>query len=364
LIGLDSCLFGILLHYAYFRDSPNGGNPKPKLSAMKKIFKITGYLLGIIILLVAGLAGYVSFFLPNVGHAPDLKVDLTTKRVERGHYLANSVTLCMDCHSTRDWSLFSGPPKPGTNGMGGEHFNRDMGFPGDVYSRNITPSHLKDWTDGELYRAITTGVSKDGSAIFPLMPYKYYGKMDPEDIYCIIAYLRTLEPIASENKQTKLDFPVSLLVNLEPKKASPVKLPDPKDSIAYGAYMVNASGCAECHSPVDDKATVIAGKEFTGGRAFKMPWGVMRTPNLTPDKETGLGNWDANFFVQRFKMYADSSHKPKPVQQGEFNSLMPWMMYAQMTEKDLRAMYAYLRTLKPVKNQIEKYTPNNAVSKN
>jgi hypothetical protein len=331
---------------------------------MKKILKITGYLLGVIVLLVGCLAGYVAIFLPNTGEAPDLKVEVTKARIERGHYLANSVMLCMDCHSTRDWSLFAGPPKPGTMGMGGEHFNRDMGFPGDVYSRNITPSHLKDWTDGELYRTITTGVSKDGSAIFPLMPYEYYGKMDTEDIYSVIAYLRTLEPIASENKKTKLDFPVSLLVNLEPQKATPTKRPDPKDSIAYGAYMVNAAGCAECHSPVDEKATVIAGKEFTGGREFKMPGGVMTTPNLTPDKETGLGSWDVNTFVQRFKIYADSSYKPKQIQQGEFNSIMPWVMYAQMTETDLRAMYAYLRTLKPVKNSIEKYKPNDAVSKN
>jgi mono/diheme cytochrome c family protein len=331
---------------------------------MKKFFKITGYLLGVVVLVIAGLVGYIAYFLPNTGTPPNLSVDLTTKRVERGHYLANSVMLCMDCHSTRDWSLFAGPPKPGTLGVGGEHFNRDMGFPGDVYSRNITPSHLKDWTDGELYRAITTGVSKDGSAIFPLMPYKYYGKMDPEDIYSVIAYLRTLEPIASENKKTQLDFPVNLLINLDPQKAAPVTRPDPKDSVSYGAYMVNAAGCAECHSPVDNTAKVIAGKEFTGGREFKMPGGLLRTPNITPDRETGIGTWDATTFVNRFKMYADSSYKPKKIQMGEFNSIMPWVMYAQMTESDIRAMFAYLRTLQPVKNSIERYVPNNAVSKN
>jgi hypothetical protein len=331
---------------------------------MKKFFKFTGYLLGVIILLAGLGAGYVYFFLPNVGNPPELKVFLTTTKVERGRYLANSVALCMDCHSTRDWTLYAGPPKPGTLGMGGEHFNRDMGFPGDVYSRNITPFTLKDWTDGEIYRAITTGVSKDGSAIFPLMPYKYYGKMDPEDIYCIIAYLRTLEPIKSENPKTKLDFPVSLLVNMEPQKANPGKLPDPKDSILYGAYMINAAGCAECHTPADDKGAIIAGKEFTGGRVFKMPGGEIHTPNITMDPETGIGNWDVNTFVNRFKMYASADYHPANVKPTEFNTLMPWMMYAQMTETDIRSIYYYLKTVKPVKNKIQMYKPNTTVSMN
>lgn len=330
--------------------------------SIRKILKFTGYTALILGLIIGGVIIYISMFLPNVGKAPDIKILLTADKIERGKYLANAVALCMDCHSTRDWSLYAGPPKAGTLGAGGEYFSPEMGFPGHVYSRNITPHRLKDWTDGEIYRAITTGVSKDGSALFPLMPYKYYGQMDPEDIYCIIAYLRTLEPIASENKETKLDFPVSLLVNLEPQKANPTKLPLQSDTLAYGRYIVNAAGCVECHSPVDKQAKILAGKEFSGGRNFPMPGGLLTTPNITQDMETGIGTWNADMFVQRFKMYADTGYHARSVNSTDFNTIMPWMMYAQMTEADLRAIYAYLKTISPVKNKIEKFKPNNAVS--
>src|SRR6187397_950542 len=97
---------------------------------MKKILKIVGILLLIIVLAVAGLLTYVKTALPNTGSAPDLKVDATPERIERGRYLAHSVTVCLDCHSTRDWSKFSGPIVPGTLGKGGDKFDKSVGFPG------------------------------------------------------------------------------------------------------------------------------------------------------------------------------------------------------------------------------------------
>ncbi len=115
---------------------------------MKKI------LLGIaavVVLAVSGLLTYVKAALPNVGPAPDLKVEITPERVARGSYLANTVLVCMDCHSGRDWTKFSGPIAEGTLGKGGEQFDQKFGFPGVYYSRNITPAGIKDWTDGELF---------------------------------------------------------------------------------------------------------------------------------------------------------------------------------------------------------------------
>jgi hypothetical protein len=75
----------------------------------------------------------------------------------------------MDCHSTRDWNLLSGPIIPGTEGKGGDIFPEEGGFTGNFYSSNITPAGIQDWTDGELYRLITTGVKKDGEPIFPIL---------------------------------------------------------------------------------------------------------------------------------------------------------------------------------------------------
>lgn len=324
---------------------------------MKKIFKVLGYLFAVIILLVLGGVAFVNFTFPKVSPAPELTIDKSSDRVARGEYLAHHVTVCVDCHSTRDFSLFSGPITPGTLGSGGDRFDQSMGLPGVFYAKNITPTGISDYTDGELFRLITTGVTNDGRAMFPLMPYSYYGKMDPEDIYDIIAYIRTLDPIDHEVPESEADFPVSIILKTIPTDASPEKRPAKTDQVAYGKYMTNASACMECHTPVDAQGTLIAGKEFSGGREFLFPDGsVVTTANLTQDQETGIGSWTEDMFVERFKQYLDSSYHLPKVQPGEFNTVMPWVMYAGMEESDLKAIYAYLKTINPISNQVVKFT--------
>jgi mono/diheme cytochrome c family protein len=322
---------------------------------MKKIFLVIGIIVLILIVAVVSLITYVKVALPNVGEAPELKVEATTERIERGRYLANSVTICMDCHSTRDWSKFSGPIMPGTHGKGGEVFDRTVGFPGVYISKNITPFGIGRYTDGELYRVITTGVNKEGKAMFPVMPYPYYGKMDDEDIYSIIAYLRTLEPIESQVADSESDFPMNIILNTIPAKGAPVKMPDPSDTLAYGGYLANASGCIECHSQVE-QGQIIKEVAYGGGRDFAFNGGVLRSANISPDIETGIGTWKKSNFIARFKLYADSSYVLPAVGQGEFNTIMPWTMYATMKEQDLAALYTYLRTVKPIKNSVVKFT--------
>jgi hypothetical protein len=321
-----------------------------------KVLKYLGYFFVLLIVVVAALLTYVKAALPDVGPAEDLKIDYTHERIERGRYLANAVMLCMDCHAERDWSKFSGPPKDRTLGSGGDRFDQNMGFPGVFYAKNITPFGVSRYTDGELYRVITTGVNKDGKAMFPVMPYLYYGKMDPEDIYSVIAYIRSLEPVQKEIPESQPDFPFNFIVNTIPKKAESQKRPDQSDWIAYGAYMTNASGCIECHTDVKG-GQIIMEKAFAGGREFAFPDGsVLRTMNITPDK-TGIGTWTEDMFVQRFKQYADSAYVIPSVAPGEYNSIMPWTMYAHMEEEDLRAIYAYLKTVKPIENIVERFTP-------
>jgi mono/diheme cytochrome c family protein len=324
---------------------------------MKKIVKIVGIVLGVVLLAIVGVMAYVKLALPNVGDAPTLTVERTPARVARGEYLANHVTVCIDCHSTRDYSLFSGPLVPGTHGKGGELFNQQMGFPGSFTAKNITPFGIGSWTDGEVYRAITTGVSRDGHAFFPVMPYPYYGKMNDEDVKSIIAYLRTLKSVDNKPAESKADFPFNFILNTIPKKAEPMPLPDPKDELATGKYLVMIAGCVECHTQVD-QGQIIKEKAFAGGRDFKMPTGMLYTANITPDKETGIGNWTKEAFIARFRTYADSSYKPNKVGPNDFQTIMPWMMYSGMKEQDLGAIYTYLMSLKPIPNKVaEKFKP-------
>jgi hypothetical protein len=272
--------------------------------------------------------------------------------VQRGEYLAMRVAGCMDCHSQRDWTLYAGPLKKGTFGGGGEKFGREIGFPGTIYSSNITPGGIKDWTDGELFRAITTGEDKDGKPLFPLMPYTYYGKSDPEDILCIIAYLRTLPAVQNDVPIHQLNFPLNILVNTMPSKAAFEKKPDSNNITAYGRYLTTMAGCVECHSKVD-KGALIKGTEFGGGRTFEFPNGTVATsPNITSDK-TGIGGWDRNLFIRTFKQYADSGYKPRVLAAGEFNTPMPWLMYAGMKESDLAAIYAYLQMVPKIHNEVK-----------
>lgn len=319
---------------------------------MKKIILIG---VVVIVIAVAGIAGYLKVVLPLVSPAPDITVSISPARIAHGEYLANHILVCMDCHSTRDWTRFSGPVIPGTLGKGGEYFGREAGFPGTFYSRNITPQNIGNWTDGEIYRTITTGVDKDGKALFPVMPYLHYGKMDKEDVYDIIAYLRQLPPINSSTPAGNPDFPMNFIINTIPTDATPMERPDKTDRVKYGEYITTIAACIECHTPVE-KGQLIRELGYAGGRVFEMPSGVLRSANITSDPETGIGNWSEDVFVARFKSYADTANLPK-LSPEQVNTVMPWSMYAGMDTTDLKAIYAYLKTIKPIKNKVEHFQP-------
>lgn len=321
----------------------------------KKLLKYVGVVVLVLALGVAGLVTYVTQALPNVGPAPDLKVEATPERIARGKYLAHHVAVCIDCHSERDWTKFAGPLKPGSFGKGGEAFDQQFGFPGAFYARNITPAGIGGWTDGELYRAITTGVTREGKPLFGIMPYEQYGRMDPEDIKSIIAYIRTLPRVEHEVKPSKADFPVNIILHLMPKKAEPQTKPAPTDTLAYGKYLTNASGCIVCHTK-QDKGKVV-GPEYAGGFEFPLGNGaVVRSMNITPHA-TGIASMTREQFVARFKLYADTATLPAvDMNRGELQTVMPWAMYAGMTEQDLGAIYDYLRTVPAVESRVERWT--------
>jgi mono/diheme cytochrome c family protein len=320
-----------------------------------RIVKILGWLVVIVIIAVGIMLAYVKYALPSIP-APDIKVEITPERVERGEYLANHVWLCMDCHSDRDWSKFSAPPVHGTMGSGGDEFTEELGFPGHYYALNITPGGIGDWTDGEIFRAITSGVTKDGRALFPIMPYPYLGKADREDIYAVIAYIRTLEPVERSYPEATSNFPMNFIINLIPSEPELRDGIDHSNKLEYGEYL--AWSCVECHT-VAEKGQIIPEKSFAGGRAFPLPkGGTVYSANITPDPETGIGNWTEEAFIQRFKIYGDTAYVSPAVGPNQFNSYMPWEMFSGMTESDLSAIYTFLHSLEPQKNQVTKFIPD------
>ncbi len=323
---------------------------------MKKLLKITGILLSFFAALIAGAVIYLNTAYPNVDPPANIKITSTPEMISRGSYIANNVAVCMDCHSQRDFSKFSGPIVKGTEGKGGELFDQKMGLPGKIYVKNITPAALKDWTDGDLVRAITMGVSKKNEALFPMMPYPHYNEMSEEDLYSVIAYLRTLEPIEGSYPDKELDFPLNHLINTMPIQTYKPARIDKSNPAEYGKYLVTMASCNHCHTPAE-KGEPVAGMDYAGGAEINLPFGTIRSANITPDIQTGIGAWTKEIFIAKFKAYDPALHGYKDVNPGEFNSIMPWSMYAGMTEEDLGAIYDYLRTLKPIRNQVVRFTP-------
>jgi mono/diheme cytochrome c family protein len=323
---------------------------------MKKILRVLGIIVLSVLLLLLVAIAYIKIALPNVGAAPQITVAKTPENLKRGTYLANSVMSCMDCHSKRMMNQYSMPMDISTAGQGGERFDQHLGFPGVFYSANITPTGIGSWTDGEIYRAITTGVRKNGKPIFPVMPYHAYGFADPEDVKSVIVYLRSLNPIDNVVPQSSTDFPMGIILNTIPKKASPMTRPASGDSIANGRYLFTVASCHDCHTPFDngkfDESLALA-----GGRVFPVEGGKVSSANITPDKETGIGSWSREFFVQHFAMYRDSAIAHRTVIPGQVQTYMPWTLYGKMTDSDLANIYAYIQTIQPIKHSVVKFQP-------
>lgn len=322
---------------------------------MKKFLKIAGIVFGVILVLLFVGYAYITTKYPDVGPPPDIKISSTPEMIERGKYLANGFAGCIDCHSERNFDKLAGPLIPGTEGKGGVDFGEAAGF---IPAKNITSDKetgLGSWTDGEIFRAITMGVDKNGNPLGPMMPYPYFRQMDEEDIKAIIAYIRTLPPIKNKIPEHSFNFPVNLIFRTLPSKPDFKKRPDASNKVALGEYY--APSCMVCHSAME-KGEFIKDKFLSGGIEFPNPkGGIVRSANITPDKETGIGNWTKEQFIQKFKSHLSPELQSIEVKEGEFNSVMPWTFFATATDEDLGAVYDFLMTQKPISNKVEKFTP-------
>ncbi|MCH7733300.1 MAG: cytochrome C [Candidatus Marinimicrobia bacterium] len=303
------------------------------------------------LLVVMGCASLIPL---KVGPPQDITVEITPERLTRGEYLATTVTHCTACHSKVDPEYYSYPSVPGTDGMGGFPFDEAFGI---VYGSNITPSALGNWTDGEIIQALTEGVNNKGAPLFPIMPYDRLSIMPEEEIYSLVAYIRSLKPISNKVGKKKLKFPLNYIERTFPKPWDPQPLPDSSDKVAYGKYLATIGSCIMCHTPINDKMEPLEGMDLAGGQDFYLPGLVVRSSNITPDSLTGIGNHSKDNFISVFKSFRE----PIKLTDGTNNTVMPWVAFAGMTEEDLGAIYEYLRTVKPVKNRVEKY-PGDEVS--
>ena len=320
-----------------------------------RIAKILGLLVALLGLMVVG--GFVLLLTnyPDVGPAPQIDVARTPAQIERGQYLAEQVTVCQACHTPRDYSVFAGPIRKARLGAGGERWDQSMGLPGVLYADNITPAALGEWTDGEILRAFTSGVARDGTALFPLMPYHAYGRMAMADAESIVAYLRQIPAIEHDVADRSLDPPLNLVVRLMPQQADPQPVPSSSDELLYGEYVTTIAACSACHTSLANDGQPVVETGYAGGHEYPLPsGGIVRAANITPHAESGIGSWSREQFVARFRVMDGARDAVSP---GAFNTVMPWTQYGQMTEQDLGAIYTYLMSLPAIDNTVVRFTP-------
>jgi hypothetical protein len=227
-----------------------------------------------------------------------------------------------------------------------------LDLPGRIVAPNITPdpeTGAGNWTDDQLARAIREGIGHDGRALFPMMPYSFFQKMSDEDLAAIVVYLRSIPPVRHPLPKTEIIFPVKYLIRAIPEPVTePVAAPNPRDRVKWGEYLVRMSWCKECHTPMN-KGEVVKGMDFAGGFPVEWPGGKsVASANITPDP-SGISYYDEDLFIQAIRT--------GKVRARQLSPMMPYMFYRNYNDDDLKAIFAYLRTLKPIRHRVDNSLP-------
>jgi mono/diheme cytochrome c family protein len=247
--------------------------------------------------------------------------------LERGTYLMQGVVACGNCHTA------PGGPMADKELAGGLKWDEP---PFTTYATNITPDRetgIGAWSDEEILRSFREGIRPDGGRIVgPPMPIEFYRSFSDRDAKAIVAYLRQVEPV--RNKMPEAEYRMPLPPNYGPPISSVPEVPR-DDKVAYGKYLSDIGHCMECHTPFGERGRDYANQLGAGGYEFKGPWGVSVASNLTP---TGLKDrTDAEI-----KQMISTGTRPDG---SKMLPPMAYRYYANISDEDLDALVAYLRSL-------------------
>ncbi len=291
--------------------------------------------------------GWRPFLGPRMRPLTDRRFDATPARMERGRYLVTAVNGCFQCHSEHDVTPEAITIKAGTEG-GGERMVDDPGL-GKVYASNISSDKetgIANWTDDQIARAVREGIGGDGRALFPIMPYQNFRHLSDEDLASIIVYIRSVPPVKNALPKTQINFPVNRLIMGVPAPITePVKDPDLSTPRARGEHLVTLANCADCHTPQDANGQQMQNLAFAGGFELNGLGGKkVAAANITQDA-SGIPYYDEATFIKTIRTGQIGARKIDPV--------MPWGLYRNMTDDDLKAVFAFIRTLKPVRHNVD-----------
>ena len=311
---------------------------------MKKLLRIL--LIIVLVLVVAGgaFAAFVSIRgIPEFeAKDPHITVQATPERIERGRMLVNM--LCADCHKD-----------PKTGKLTGTNMDPMEKMPfGLMYSQNITHDKtygIGNWTDGEIIYLLRTGIKKDGQYAPPWMAKVPH--MSDEDINSVIAFIRSDDPMvaadATPDRPCEPSFFAKFLCLVAfkplPYPDKPIPPPDTTNKVAWGQYLVWNLDCYPCHSADFAKTDAMnppLSAGYLGGGNFL---DSLYSANITPHEETGIGKWSEAEFVKtlRFGLKPDGT-----------TTRMPMKPYNMLSESEAKAIYAYLRTVPAISNQVNR----------
>jgi len=265
--------------------------------------------------------------------------EATDALVKKGEYLARAGD-CVACHTAKGGKPFAG--------------GLPMETPiGTVYSTNITPdaTGIGQYSFEDFDLAVRKGVAKDGSTLYPAMPYPSYARVKDEDMRALYAYfMQGVQPVAQPNKATDIPWPLSMRWPLAiwrgvfapevkawqaPAGADPV--------VSRGAYLVEGLGhCGACHTPraltmQEEALSPADGKQFLAGSAPLEGW---IAKNLRGDHKDGLGSWSEEQLVQFLK----TGRSDRSAVFGGMSDVVEHSMQ-HLSDADLTAIARYLKTL-------------------
>lgn len=288
-----------------------------------------------IVLVIAGVLALLFLQPGTLPEMPSDETNATTEIINRGEYLARAGD-CVACHTDLNGPEFAG--------------GRPMPTPfGNLYVPNITPDDetgIGLWTADEFYRMMHEGISKDGTLLYPAMPFANYTNVTREDSDAIYAYLMSVAPVRRENRPHELRFPFNqreLLIGWRTLYFKQGEYqPDPKQTRQWnrGAYLVQGLGhCSMCHTAVNVLGGSKESRAFEGGMIPNQNW---YAPSLTSNREAGLGNWDLQDIADLLQVGASKRGAVYgPMAEVVYNSLQ------YLTDEDAMAMAVYLKSLPP-----------------
>lgn len=319
---------------------------------MKKFLKILLIIILIFVVAIGIFASYISMrSIPKYAVKKiTVKVEVTPERITKGTKLASM--LCRSCHYSEASKKFTG-----------RELSEAPQF-GKLYSKNITQdpnAGIGKWSDADLIYLIRTGIKPDGQYIPPYMPKLIH--ISDEDLFSIVAFLRSdnnwVQPDPIRMPDSKPSFLTKFLVTIgamKPFEYPSAVIPDPDttDIVKWGKYIsLYQYECFACHSK--DFATndyynpeKSPGYFAGGNKMFTLERKEIYSLNITMDKNTGIGSWTEDQFVTAVK----SSVVPDGSQALQY----PMQPYINLTDKEVKAIYAYLKTIPIITHKVERKT--------